>query len=141
MSNEAISENDKIQILLHEYGTLRTEILQRSNNILQFLAACVVVLGGLGAWLVSHADDRRSWLFCAVAIVFILVIFPVSPYLYQIMIGRRIDDAAGKLRGLEKEINDRAGAQLLQWETHFSGGARGHWGWRRPRPLPHQKPH
>ena len=117
-----LSNKEKIDVLLHEYTTLRNEILNNQNHLFQLFAIC----GAVFIWIMVHPLDRRFWLAVAVA---------VPALCYGLWVIRRdVDKAAKRIRQLEKAINALAGDELLVWETHWGGAVTGYWG--RARPLP-----
>jgi len=111
-----------VKILLHEYATLRSEILTRTSNLYQLIA----VGAALFVWVMGQPLSVRFW----VALVATLVVLASFCWL----ITRDIHKAAKRLRELEKDINCRAGETLLVWETRWGGAVTGYWG--RGRPLP-----
>ena len=121
-TREPLDNKDKIQILLHEYGTLRTEIIHRTNNLYQLLA----VGGALFVWLLGHAIDRKFWISLAVTLPLLFLGFWV--------IRRYMNKAAERLREIEKTVNSLAGVELLVWETLWAGAVTGYFA-RRLSPL------
>jgi hypothetical protein len=113
-TRELLTNKDKIQILLHEYGTLRMEIIHRTNNLYQLLA----VGGALFVWLMGHAVDRRFWISLSVGLPLLCLGFSV--------IRRYINKTARRLREIEKTVNSLAGLELLVWETLWAGGVTGY---------------
>jgi len=118
---KAFSEEEKVKILLHEYASLRSEILTRTSNLYQLIAFCAALF----VWAVSH-KSYHFWI--ATLSVFIVFLF------FFRLISRDIDKAATRLRELEQDINRRAGETLLVWEVRWGGAVTGHWG--RGKPLP-----
>jgi hypothetical protein len=101
---------DKIQILLAEYGSLRTEVIHRTNNLYQLVAA--------GAVLFSVAVSRQRidavfWITVGLSITVVAA--------FAFLINRDLDKAARRLRDLELDINTRAGETLMIWETRWGG--------------------
>src|SRR5260370_28543233 len=110
---EKLTEKDKIQILLQEYSTLRTELIANGNRLFQ-----VVALGGaLFIWIVSRPVDRRFWMAIAMGIVglFCLVFVLI----------RDTRRAARRVAQLEGEINQRAREELLVWERKWGAAVTG----------------
>jgi hypothetical protein len=101
---------DKIQILFHEYDTLRTEVIHRLNNSYQLVA----VAGALLLWVVSNAkcDSGRFWVVLGISVLLVLA--------FGWLIYTDIKTISGRVRDLEKDINKRAGETLLVWETCYS---------------------
>ena len=119
--NDVLNTQGKIQILLHEYASLRTEIFHRTGHLFQLLT----VGGALFLWLASRPIDLRFWISLAAAVVVVS--------LFCWLIHRDIEKAAERLRQLEEDINRRAGEELLVWETHWGGATTGYWGKARPK--------
>lgn len=116
-NTDTLSNKEKVQILLHEYTTLRQEIIARTTHGFQLIAAGAVVL----VWALTKPEiDGRFWFGVAVAISVILI--------SSAMAFRDIGKAAERLRELENDINRRAGEQLLVWETYWGGAVTGFWG-------------
>ena len=120
-TQEKISEKDKVQILLHEYDTLRTELIHRGNNMYQLVA----VAGAIVVWLVSRVLDARFWI--------LLVLAGVVVSIFSWFIYRDMTKAAERVRQLEKDINKRAREELLIWETQWGGAVTGYWGQAKPK--------
>jgi hypothetical protein len=110
----ADTAKDRTQVLCHEYDTLRTEAIHRTNNMYQFLTVAAALL----VWLASNA--RLSLGFCSLFLFFFLIVFSFGLIIYHDVerIGRR-------LRQLERQINDLAGEPLLKWETYWSRAVTG----------------
>jgi hypothetical protein len=117
-----LAERDKINILLHEYDTLRTEIIHRTNNMFQVIAGC----GVLFVWILSRQlSDVRFWLG--------LILLLALAALFSWLIRRDINKAAARLRELEADINVRAKEPgLLRWESKHGGAVTGYWGAAQP---------
>jgi hypothetical protein len=120
-THEQLNTLGKVQVLLYEYAGLRMEILHRTGHMYQLLA----IGGALFLWLlIPRPIDWRLW----VSLVMSLVI--VS--LFGWFLHRDINKAAARLRELEQEINERAGEELLVWETRWGGAVTGYWGRAKP---------
>jgi Na+/H+ antiporter NhaC len=124
----SLGESDNIQILLHEYDTLREEIIQRWVGMQQQISIGVIVLLGIITVLFSNQIQHpRDY------ILYSLLAIAVCVFIYAMwQVGRDSGKAAERVREIEREVNLRAGAELLQWETHWGGGAAGYWGSSRP---------
>lgn len=120
---DTLNNMGKIQVLLHEYATLRQEIITRTTHGFQLVAAGAVVL----VWVMTRQElNVQFWFGAAIAILVVLIAIW--------FIIRDIGKAAKRIRELEKDINRRAGEELLVWETYWGGAVTGFWG--RARPLP-----
>jgi len=113
--SEPIGEKDKITILLHEYDTLRQEIVNRMNNGFQLLAVCAVLLT-----LLFQAKST------VMIVVGICVLIAVIVFGLWTTFGN-INNAAARLRELEADTNTRAGEKLLIWESECAGALTGWW--------------
>jgi prepilin signal peptidase PulO-like enzyme (type II secretory pathway) len=108
-----LRQKDKIQILLSEYTTLRSEILTRTGYGFQLAGLAAVI----GTWLLAQTLLKQTqqklplwfWIVLAVTGVF----FAVATFANV----RDLTRAANRVKDLEHEINSRAGESLLVWET------------------------
>jgi hypothetical protein len=114
------SEEERVKVLLHEYATLRNEILTRTTHLYQLIAVGTVLF----VWIMGQPLTARSWVVLGVG-VFLIAFF------YR-LISRDIEKAARRLRELEEDINHRAGETLLVWERKWGGAVVGHWGRGKP---------
>ena len=117
---QALTAKDKITILLSEYSTLRAEIIARTTQGFQLLA----VSGALLIWVSARQIDIRFWVVCSVGTVVV-----ACASFFTI---RDTKKAATRLCELEKDINNRAGEELLVWETVWGGANTGFWGLAKP---------
>ncbi|MBV9834894.1 MAG: hypothetical protein JO055_10825 [Alphaproteobacteria bacterium] len=110
MAEGAISNRERIQILLAEYTQLRMETVTRGNTIPQ-VASCGLVSLTLALSAYSNTKIGNSITFGLIAFL-VLVVFAISANI-------RVDviRAARRLRRLEARINRIAGETLLEWET------------------------
>ncbi len=108
-----LSQADKIQILLHEYDTLRNELLQRYAASFQAIGVFALVLTGLVTVIATNGINKTLIaLLCSSTIIFLFVMLWID---YDTFKG------AKRLREIEADVNARAGETLLKWETE--------WGW------------
>ena len=108
-----MTDSEKIQILLKEYETLRTEMIQRFNHRFQFLT----IIGAVGAFIFFKADKISYLGVLAVAIAFISVL------LVWVWIGNVIARCSKRVSEIEKQVNSLAEEELLRWETQqIQGG-------------------
>ena len=115
------SDFERVQVLLHEYDSLRDEIQQRIAHVYQVVIICAV----LATWLLGRNLDGRFWAGAALLLLLIAA--------FGWFNGEDIERAAAQLRGIEQHINHLTGEELLTWETHYGGAIAGYWG--RPRPA------
>ena len=102
-----LSKEDRIGVLLHEYNTLRQEMLERHTVLYQSIGFGAVIVAGLFTILID-----RWWIaLCGLFGAGILLMFG----------WRRVDlDTACialRLCALEEEINTLASERLLVWES------------------------
>ncbi|MGD0350934.1 MAG: hypothetical protein ABSB84_11580 [Verrucomicrobiota bacterium] len=117
-ANKPFDDQEKVRILLHEYDTLRQEILQRTTHGFQVY--------GVGAlffvWLMGRPFDQRFWIMLCISVIALLI----ATRLIFLEIGK----AAKRLQKLENTINRLAGEDLLIWENRLGGFATGpKWLW------------
>src|SRR5882672_8332261 len=108
-----LGQKEKIQILLAEYATLRTEITGRIGYGFQ--------IGGISAaiitWLLQQALTNSSVLLLLGSVILLLGVLGFS----WINV-RDLFRNARRVREIEFEINSRAGEYLLLWEMLWGGG-------------------
>jgi hypothetical protein len=112
MALSGLGQKERIQILLSEYGALRSEINSRSGYGFQMTAIAAAAI----TWFAQQAISAASWERSLVLIAAIAVIAAALNLGWRVN-GRDIWRAADRVRELENEINSRAGEQLLVWET------------------------
>jgi hypothetical protein len=108
-----LNDEKKIEILLAEYNSLRTESLEAVRNKFQILS---FGFAGLSVFVGSALTARIN---IAAALLILLVIVPsLSKAITIVWLGehRRMVRAGGGVAALEIEINRIAGENLLGWE-------------------------
>lgn len=104
-SNTGIDQKAKVEVLLHEYDTLRAEILSRTQSrfsVCGFTGASlafVITQNQIGAW---------RWFLAVVAVLAIVAIW--------VNFGFLIRRCANRLVQVEDKVNQLAGEELLGWE-------------------------
>jgi hypothetical protein len=111
--NKPFDDQEKVRILLHEYDTLRQEIITRTTHGWQIVAVGAVLF----VWLIQAQPNFNFW------VGFIAVVFAILLGVWTTF--GNIAMAAKRVRGIEKQINLRAGEELLVWETRHGGGLTG----------------
>jgi len=106
-----LSQFEKIQIILHEYDTLRNELHQRYAAIFQSISVLAVVFIGLVTVLTERGFRWSLLALLSGSVVLFLIIILVINY--------DTWKAATRLREIESDINSRSGERLLRWETGF----------------------
>jgi len=113
MSNDAATHNQrfsdkvKIDILMREYETLRTELLQRINQ--RF--ACIGLSGAVLAYGFFKVERHTM----ASVLIVIVAISIVGVICFHF--GRLIHQLALRILEIEQRINSLLGDELLVWET------------------------
>jgi hypothetical protein len=120
MSND-IEQKDRIQILLTEYTSLRSELNARYSS--GFVAIGWVTIAAV--WLLGQLTQPK--LGCAFWIGLVILLVGALWSLRAIVFD--VFNAARRVQEIEREVNDRAGERLLMWETE-RGGLTAHY-WRR----------
>jgi hypothetical protein len=108
-----LNDEQKIEILLAEYNSLRTESIEAVKNKFQVLT---FGFGGLSVFVGSALAARIS---IGASVLILLVIVPtLSKAITIVWLGehRRMVRAGGGVAALEVAINRIAGENLLGWE-------------------------
>ena len=115
-------QKDKVTILLAEYNMLRLEILTRTTHGFQLMAVYAVMF----VWIMQAKQGVRFWISLAVAVATLLIACWIS--------FSNINRCVKRVLELEKDINNRAGENLLVWETQQERKYVGFL--RKPKPVP-----
>jgi hypothetical protein len=105
VTSDVLGTKDKIQILLAEYNTLRSEIITRGGTGFQIIA----IAAGLLALLLQRQIDTRFVIGCIVLVA--------GTAAFTWIITGNIGKLSRRITEIEKDINKRAGETLLSWET------------------------
>jgi hypothetical protein len=107
-ANPVMSTSDKVNSLLFEYNSLRSEIMQRNSVFNQY---CVIS--------VPASVAAVSVVTSAVPLLGIILFLVICCLLYVVFRIIEFDTlaAAARVRELEAQINEMAGERLLTWET------------------------
>lgn len=116
MESEIVGPNEKIQILLAEYTSLRAEITDRVNSGYQVNA---IVIAGLAVVVSGGAPWRLE---VALGMILGIVILTIAG-----LIRRDLARLGRRVIFLEIEINHRAGEELLIYESKIGGEVTGFW--------------
>lgn len=106
-----MEEKDKIAILLHEYDTLRTEMIHRTNSAVVVLGVIGVLVGWLLTQLVSQQGYHSGGFWVGLAVLIFVAIY------FALWIPRDIGRAARHVLSLEGRINAMADETLLTWQS------------------------
>lgn len=111
--SEMLGEKEKVQILLQEYSTLRSELVANGTKTFQMAA----LVGALLTLTLGRPVDNRFWIAALVGVVGLFALgFTVVRDIKRL--NRRVTE-------LEAEINRRAGEELLVWESRWGAVATG----------------
>lgn len=113
---DKIGEKERIQILLSEYTSLRSEINTRMSSVytVASITAAVVI------WLLQREDaDRALYLGLAASIA--------GLFICAWTLARDLVRAALRVKQIERDINRRAGEKLLVWESEWGGQTSSLW--------------
>ena len=143
----------KVQILLAEYATLRSEIVARVGHVYQLIGVGVPLITLLFVTLrplqfnpfmrhrkgraverKGQVKDRKGRV---EAIIFWSVALTFAAALYWMIesYARDVRNAATRIREIEVDVNNRAGEDLLVWENLKGDVATGFWLWDWGPPL------
>ena len=104
---QEISDNVKIEILMKEYETLRSEILHRINCRFAFL--------GLTGAVVAYALFKVEHYTIVNVLVLTAPIFILGATFFHL--GRLIHQCSSRISEIEQKVNLLIGEELLVWET------------------------
>jgi hypothetical protein len=101
--------DDQILILLHEYDSLRSELINRTGF--------GFTLGTIGLGALAIVLSQTGWK--------LWIGLPVGILIYGsaiILNVRGIQKNHARLVRIETDVNSRSGAHLLEWETRWGAG-------------------
>ena len=108
MTGKPLDQKDRIEIILEEYKTLRSELIQRHTAIMQILGfATTVSIAVIGFAFINES--------IAAAVVGTFVLFAPFAVVLLIMGDTRL--LSEHIQGIEREINSRAKDKLLSWDS------------------------
>ena len=132
VSSQTIPQGNlqRINILLREYDSLRSEVLQRTVASLVLAPVLAVIVG----WLSSRILEGYRFTAVADGLLAACALF-LGPKLMNMKIRR----CSARLQHIEQRINHLAEDDLLEWESRWGiGGAAHHFvdAFRNPPPPP-----
>jgi hypothetical protein len=116
-----INDEQKIAILIAEYNSFEIRTVTRTGHGFQIAGFSITALS---IWAAEETTGK-TWL-ALIAIILLLVGSGWFTF-------REITKANRRLREIEGDVNDRAGEDLLVWESLWDGWATGFWGRANPR--------
>lgn len=126
---------DSVPILLHEYDTLRAQLIQNHSNLYQVLIIVVTAIFSLGPLLINANTSARPRVFWLSLSLF--AIPAVVAILFRGLLMRDIEIAAERLREIEDTVDEATGEwYLLRHERLSGGGGKGLFGLAQRRPVP-----
>jgi hypothetical protein len=105
-------QNRVVEVVLHEYDSLREEVLSRMNSRFQLLGLVSIAGTLLG---VSGLSNHWHW----VLVIVIAALILLGLWLY---FGFVIKRCAERLRQIEEEVNGILDRQALKWERGLPKG-------------------
>jgi hypothetical protein len=112
----ALGEKERVQILLAEYASLRTEANARISSMYVVAGWSTVAV----IWLLQQPWNNYSFW------IGFLIWGMGASYVARIL-GFDTANASRRCREIEGEINKRAGEKLLLWESERGGLNRSYW--------------
>lgn len=100
-------QRDDVGIVLHEYDSLRSEVLSRESARLELLGLLSIATTLLG---VSGFGENWRWAY----VVGIALVILIGLWFY---FGWAMKQCAIRLREIEQEVNAAVGRTVLRWES------------------------
>jgi hypothetical protein len=112
-------DKEQLKILLEEYKTLRTEMLQRHSVIMQLVS---IVITGLGAAITFAFVHNAA---AAATATSVTLVFAVGAGLLWLDNDLRL--LSSRIQQIEKKVNNLAHDELMVWETTRGVTQLGYW--------------
>ena len=123
---------ERVRILLAEWSALRAEMVARMGHGYQLLTVATAAIWIL--MLAGTSDKTPTWL-----IYTLIPLFALAYAFAAWFIMRDSYKLRDRLLEIEVSINERAGEDLILWETLWGGLGMGFKGfWNRAKPKPRQ---
>jgi hypothetical protein len=111
-----MSELAKVQILLHEYDTLRAELLERHASLFHFYGFTTIAAVLLLTFFCTDGGRRAArWLLALLGSVILAATVVINSDTVRL---------SKRIRQVEAEVNIRSGETLLRWESEWGWGRR-----------------
>ena len=118
-----VPQDTKISILLHEYDTLRAELIQRHSALLQAIGVFAAVLVGLTVVLFTKVPFTLFDSLFNTLVIGVLIAIPSEVFFLTVLaINHDVERAARRVREIETAVNDLVGEKLLKWESKSGYG-------------------
>lgn len=125
--NNHLSDYEKINIILEEYKTLRTEVTERNGILIRvFTVAATLIVGTIGLMVQASAYIAGSIVIFLGALLIAFTWFVVD---------QSARKCSYRLQEIEQAINELAKERLLCWESRFGLPATGYKSWWGLAPL------
>jgi hypothetical protein len=115
MEQETLGAKEKIQILLTEYTSLRTELNARISSMYVGAGWSTVAI----IWLLQQSNSYSLWIGS--------LVWGIGAAYCARILSFDLANAARRVREIELEVNRRAGERLLIWESERGGLNRSYW--------------
>ena len=103
-----MTKQEKIQVLMKEYETLRSEMIQRFNSRFQF----IMIIGAISGYSFFEIENNSYHK------ILVLIIAMISVIAIWFWIGYLTAEQSWRISDIEKQVNELAGQKLLRWETY-----------------------
>lgn len=119
-----MSPAEKVAILMHEYDTLRAELIAKNANVTQIIAqAFIVMLAMITAIFLAYQGSTLSpslSYFLGITATILCLAIALISYVWLDLDTRKL---SARLRQIEASVNHSAQEEILIWETQM--GAQG----------------
>jgi hypothetical protein len=117
-----LNNAEKIQVILHEYDSLRAEIISQQSHFLQLLAVGSILF----LWFLKQTLDLKFW----IALTFSVLVLAAFAVVFNFEVIKK----SKRLAEIEKSVNIWSGnEEILVWESKWGGVATGMWFPRMPK--------
>jgi ABC-type siderophore export system fused ATPase/permease subunit len=106
--SDALTQKDKISVLMGEYSALKSEIVQKNTAVVQTIQ--IASAGIVGLLALVHSS---TWLWYLLSSAILLTVINL------VLIDWASAKARTRVGELERDINRRAGERLLRWQSEI----------------------
>jgi hypothetical protein len=104
---QSVLRREDVELVLHEYDTLRNEVLSRESARFELLGLLSIATTLLG---VSGFGEHWRWAY----VVGLALLILIGLWFY---FGWAMKQCAIRLREIERDVNTAVGRTVLRWET------------------------